>query len=211
MPITYPLSLPVVAGVGYDRWEVAVRDVVSASASPFTGSQQIYDFGAGWWELRIRTTPLFGRSQADPWIAFLRSLRGKVGTFLAGDPLRTALTGAGGGTPVVNGSNAVRARTLAVRGLPNSITNVWRAGDLIQLGSGATARLHIVLTDTSSNGSGQATVDIAPPLRTTYADGAAIVVSNPVGVFRLTDNAIGYAIEPSVQHQGLALPAVEAL
>lgn len=211
MPITYPLSLPVVAGVGYDQWELAVRNVVSVSASPFTNQQQVYDFGSAWWELRLRTTPLYGRAQADAWIAFLESLRGKVGTFLAGDPLRTALAGAGGGTPVVDGSNAVRSRTLAVRGLPNSLANVWRAGDLIQLGSGATARLHRVLTDTTSNGSGQATVDINPPLRTTYSDGAAIVVANPVGVFRLTDNALGYTMEPAILHQGLALPAVEAL
>jgi hypothetical protein len=214
VPITYPLSLPSVATVGFERFELNVRNVVSVSQSPFTGQQQTYDFGptgGAWWELRFRTTPMFSRADADPWIAWVEKLKGRRGSFLAGDPLRTSLRGVGGGTPLVNGSNAIRSATLAVKGLPNSTANVWREGDLIQIGTGTAARLYRVMTDTTSDGSGLATVDIHPPLRTTYANNTAIVVSAPVGVFRLTDNSLGYAMTPPYTHESLAISAVEAL
>jgi hypothetical protein len=211
MPISYPLTLPAVTGAGFAQFQMTLRRVVAVAASPFTGQQQVYRHPGAWWETDFRTTQLPDRARSEPWVAFHASLRGQEGTFLMGDPLRQSLRGTGGGTPVVSGANAANATTLNVRGLPTNATNVWRAGDVIQLGTGVASRLHMVVSDAASNASGQAAVDIEPPLRTAYPDGATIVTAGARGVWRLTSNTLGYTVTPSTLTEGLALSCVEAL
>jgi len=58
---------------------------VGMSQSPFTGSQQVYEWPGEWWEAEF-TLPPMSRTQAEQWIAFLTALRGSYGTFIIGDP-----------------------------------------------------------------------------------------------------------------------------
>jgi hypothetical protein len=60
--------------------------------------------------------------------------------------------------------------------------------DYIQLGSGSSARLYMVLSDADTNGSGQVTLDIWPNLRSAPSNNDPITVVNPEGVFRLANN-----------------------
>jgi hypothetical protein len=43
----------------------------------------------------------------------------------------------------------------------------------------------MVLVDANSDGSGQATLELFPRVRTAFASGTSITVSNPKGVWRL--------------------------
>lgn len=54
------------------------------SASPFTGSQQIFEWPAEWWEAEVSLPPM-QRTNAARWNSFLLSLRGRSGTFYLGD------------------------------------------------------------------------------------------------------------------------------
>jgi hypothetical protein len=60
--------------------EFSDQSVVTASQSPFTGQQQIYDWQASWLEASI-TMPTMLLAVAQPWIDFLRSCKGQACVF----------------------------------------------------------------------------------------------------------------------------------
>jgi len=209
MAITYPLSTPTnktIAGI-----RLTARNVVGVSTSPFSFKQQTYQFSGQRWEADI-TLPQMNRENAEEWVAFLMKLYGQKGTFLLGDPLGGTARGSASsaaGTPVVNGASQT-GDTLAIDGLPASATGYLKAGDYIQLGSAATAQLYKVLNDANSNGSGEATLDVWPNLRSSPLDGAAVVVANAKGVFRLASNEANWNIN-NLAFYGITFGAVESL
>jgi hypothetical protein len=80
----------------------------------------------------------------------------------------------------------------------------FAVGDWLQVGTGASSRLHRVLQVNAGS------VDVFPRLRSAYAQGTAITYANAKGVFRL-------AATPSARFDaaricaGLSFQAVEAL
>ena len=209
MAITYPLSTPTNKTIAAIR--LTARNVIGVSTSPFNFKQQTYQFQGQRWEADI-TLPQMNRENAEEWVAFLMKLYGQKGTFLLGDPLGGTARGSAStaaGTPVVNGASQTGG-TLAIDGLPASATGYLKAGDYIQLGSAATAQLYKVLNDADSNGSGEATLDIWPNLRSSPADGSTVVVANAKGVFRLASNESNWNIN-NLAFYGITFGAVESL
>lgn len=209
MAVTYPLSFP--ASIGPSSIVLRSNDVVALSQSPFSLSQQVIVHPGQRWEADV-TIGRCKRDQAAAWIAFLLSLRGYLGTFLMGDPDWAAPRGTSSvtpGTPVVNGAGQTGS-TLAIRGAPNSATGYLLAGDCIQIGSGSTARLHRVLTDVSTSGSGTATLDIWPALRYSPTDGATVTLTSPRTVFRLAAPGSSWEVD-SISSYGISFSCVEAL
>lgn len=204
MAITYPLTPP--ATPGYRTSGFRGRTAVGAHTSPFTFGMQTYLWDGERWEVQLSLPPM-RRAQAAAWQAFLLALRGMAGTFLLGDPDAPAPRGTWAGTPLVNGAGQSGA-VLALDGLSNGAT--IKAGDYLQLGSGSTARLHMVLQDVTVGGSGVAVLDLFPRLRGAPADNAAIVTSAPKGLFRLATNAVEWDTD-HVSRYGITFPAVEAL
>jgi len=209
MAETYPLTFPTQTGVA--AVEFTATDVVSVSQSPFTFSQQVVRHAGARWSATISIPPV-KRSDSEYWNSFLLRLRGQFGTFLLGDPNAATPRGSAAsaaGTPVVNGASQT-GNELAIDGLPASATGYLKAGDYIQLGSASTSRLYKVLEDVDSNGSGEATLNLWPDLRSSPADGAAVVVSNAKGVFRLSNNEAVWTIN-NAGFYSISFAAVEAL
>jgi hypothetical protein len=127
--------------------------------------------------------PLTG-AQAPAWIAFLMSLRGTLNVFQIGDPLSRAPQGSGAGSPVVNGG-AQTGYMLATRGWTAGASGVLLPGDWLQIGY----RLYRNLGIANADGSGAATLSIWPQIRESPADGAALVLNNTQGLFRLKANS----------------------
>lgn len=208
MPESYPISHPT-DGIAQVRF--IARDSVGIAQSPFTFKQQIYRHQGQSWEADI-TLAAMKREQAEEWTSFLLRLRGQYGTFLLGDPNGSTPRGSASatpGTPVVNGASQT-GDELDVDGLPTSVTGYLKAGDYIQLGSGATATLHKVLQDVNTNGSGEATLNLWPKIRTAPSDNAAVTVSNAKGNFRLVANDAGWTINEAAFY-GITFGAVEAI
>ena len=209
MAETYPLTFPTQTGVA--AVEFTATDVVSVSQSPFTFSQQVVRHAGARWSATISIPPV-KRSDSEYWNSFLLRLRGQFGTFLLGDPNGATPRGSAAsaaGTPVVNGASQT-GNELAIDGLPASAVGYLRAGDYIQLGSAASARLYKVLEDVDSNGSGEATLNLWPDLRSSPADGATVVVSSAKGVFRLSNNEAVWTIN-NAGFYSISFAAVEAL
>ena len=206
MAITYPLTMP---DQRYESSGWVMANIVGVTESIYTFEQQVQAHQGQRLEVTV-SLALMMRAAAAEWEAFFGKLLGRKGTFLLGDPLRNALLGAGGGTPVVDGASQT-GQTLNVRGLAEA-SKVWLEGDWIQLGSGATARRYMVLNDVDGTGSptGEAIVDIWPRLRESPADGATIVTVNTVGLFRLASNRVEFSVARSRAH-AFTFAATEAL
>lgn len=209
MAITYPLTFPTHTGV--KSVNLIARNVVGNTLSPFTLTQQVQKGQGQRWEADI-SLPLMKREDAERWISFFMKLNGSYGTFLMGDPNASTPRGSASsapGTPVVNGASQT-GTDLDIDGLPASATGYLKAGDYIQIGTGADANLYKVLDDVDSNASGEATVTLWPDLRSSPADNAAITVSGAKGLFRLTTNTTDWQINEVGFYQ-LSFGAAEAL
>lgn len=206
MAITYPLALPtanVAAAIS-----INMVNAVAQSESPFTFSQDVQKFDGERWEAEV-TLPPMHREDARQWIAWLSSLKGQYGRFLMGDPDCETALGSAGGSPLVNGIGQT-GENLTIDGAAASQTGWLKAGDYIQLGTGATATLHHALTDVDTNVSGQASFDIWPAMRSAPADNSAVVVSNTVGRWRLAANEQRFDIGRASQY-GITFAAMEVV
>lgn len=207
MSITYPLSLPSVSGPKSINWKLT--SAVGVLASPFTMKTYVQAHAGARWsaDINIPSNPI---ADAAPWRAFFAQLNGMEGTFLLGDSSHSTPLGAATGTPLVNGASQT-GQSLVTDGWTTGVTGILKAGDWIQLGSGATSRLYMVLNDVNSDGSGNATIDIAPRLRESPADNAVITTSNPKGLFRLSRNVSGIFSASGAKLSSFSFSAVEAI
>jgi len=174
MALTYPLSVPSTGR--FIQFSMTAQNAVAYSQSPFTFAGQAHAYSGQMWQLDATLRPM-KRSEAEPWIAFLTSLRGQFGTFLIGDPLACNPRGTAT-TAVISGSAGDNSVTATLDGS-------LLAGDYIQLGSANTSTLHKVLVDRSGSG----TMEIWPALRENKSSESA-TLTNTVGKFRLSGNSV---------------------
>ncbi len=184
------------------------ENVVALTSSIFTLQQQTQEFAGKRWHLDA-TFPPMKRPDAEEWNAFFLGLHGRAGTFLFGDPNGKAPRGSALGSPVVDGAAQVGV-TLATKGWTADETGVLLSGDYIRLGTGASARLHKVLVQADSDGSGEVTLDIWPNLRESPGDSQTIFLDDTVSVFRLSSNITQWDLNVAAFY-GFAFSAEEAI
>jgi hypothetical protein len=205
MAITYPLSIPSIEATVFN---IRAVSVVGSSASPFTGQTFEYKHSGQWWEAEMKFPPM-PRADADALYSFLLKLNGKWGTFLMGDPAGTTPRGVATGTPLVDGASQT-GDELVTDGWTPSTTGIMKAGDWIQLGSSSSSRLHKILEDVNSDGSGSSTLTIWPSLRESPSDDAAIAVNSAQGRWRLVANEAECFVDHTTLY-GITLACREAL
>ena len=206
MPITFPRTLP--AHTGIKSVTLRAVNVTAVSESVFTLRQQVFKHTGERWEAEI-TLPPMTRANAEPWLGWLLSMRGREGTFLLGDPRAATPRGSAGGTPLVNGADQV-GDSLSVDGCTASQTGWLKAGDYIQLGSLASASLHKVLDDANSNSAGVVRLDIWPAITTSPGDNTAVVTTSAKGVFRLSSSSQDWSND-DLAHYGIVFPAIQVI
>lgn len=160
------------------------RRLVTATAvagSPFTGTEEVQDWGGEWWDYAIemaRTTGRDGRRLS----AFLTALGGPRGRFLFRDPtIRQPGTML---APQVAGGFQT-GNQLITAGWPPFSTPLL-AGDFFSLGTDAQTRLHQLTADVVTDEAGQATLTFVPRLRSAPEDGAPLEIAAPAVLLRLT-------------------------
>ena len=174
---------------------------VAEARSPFTGTSQIQDWGASWWEYQIEMAVTQG-AKARRLSAFFAALGGLRGRFLFPDPSIELPVAAG--NPYVTEAQVVGASTLKTAGWGLGL----RAGDFFQLGSDAATRLYQVTADIVPMGS-EAVISFVPSLRASVPVGALLVLSAPSVLLRLTA-PVPTVIGRADQHR-FTLSAREAL
>lgn len=190
--------------------EIGMNDAVSVNRSPFSGVEQALLWASGdFWDATI-TLPSMTAAIAGPWEGFLGELRGRANVFQLVDPRRIAPLGSGQGQPVVaagTGLNLTGTTALSTRGWRVSTSRLLLRGDRFQVGY----RLYMVCEDVASDGSGNATITVWPSLRESPADGTALILAKPAGLFRLAQNR--RTLQSSANRgklTTLSLPCVEA-
>ncbi len=192
MVITFPRSLP--SELLIQQVRMKKIDKVAVAESTFTGEQQVQEHQGQWWAADVSTPPIPQADDAAVVAAFLTSLRGPSKTLLFGDPARVTARGSASttpGTPLVNGAGQTGDQ-LICDGAPNGVTGYLKTGDYVQLGSGNTSKLHMVLEDINTDGSGNFTLTLWPDLRSSPTDDDALVVDDARGVFRLVGQEMGW-------------------
>lgn len=203
---TYPISF--LSHTGVRSVELRAINAVIYEMSPFTFAGQAQASSGQMWQADV-TLPPMKREDAEKWIAWLVSLRGQFGTFNMGDPSAATPRGVATGTPRVNGASQT-GEDLNIDGCTANVTGWLKAGDYIQLGSGATATLHKVLADVDTNASGETTLSLWPHIRSAPADNATVVVSDTVGRFRLASNESSWSVNEASIY-GITFSAREAI
>ena len=194
MALSYPLATPTTIGI--ESIELRAVNAVAVSQSPFTYKQQIVSHGGQKWEASVNI-PSVHRDKAAEWKAMLVGLRGQTGTFLLGDPDYA--------TPQGTVSSCVLSGNVGDDTASVVMTGTLKAGDYIQLGSGASSKLHQVLLDQDGDG----TIEIWPSLRSDYTS-STVVFNYPKGVFRLSTNMTSWSIN-NASIYGISFEAVEAV
>lgn len=208
MTISYPITTPTSIGIG--EVTLTAANVTASSTSPFTFKEQVFQWPGQRWEAKVMIPPC-KKDLAEDWVAFLVSLKGRVGTFQLGDPNNTVTRGEAttlGDTVRVNGGGQTGG-TLAVDGMTPNTTNYFKAGDYIQIFTGSDAQLYKVLTNTDSDGLGEATLDIWPDLRGSPTNDNLVITEDTYGVFRLKSPNTSWSIN-DISSYGIEFEAVEA-
>jgi hypothetical protein len=173
------LSFPVVRVAALGR---TLKTATVGVRSPFTGQEQVQDWGGSWWSYEVEMAVTTG-GEARALSAFFTALGGKRNTFTFADP-KAGISGAFvAGQPRVDGSGQ-SGSTLVTAGWDAGRQLV--AGDTFSLGTGAAARLYMLTADALTNSQGRATLQIVPPLRSSPANNAPIEAHAPLVHLRLS-------------------------
>ena len=155
-------------------------DSVGVTASPFTLSAQLQDWGGRAWQYELEFAVHLGREGRE--VSAFFAMVGRAGTFLFRDP---GLVTDAAGSPVVSGAGQT-GTALVTSGWPASAT-VLRMGDGFSIGSGSQTRLHQLTQDAISGPTGVATLIFTPALRYAPPNAAPLEVRNPAVLLRLTE------------------------
>ncbi len=208
MAISYPLALPTHTGIA--QIELRATNAVAYSRSPFTFAGQAHAYAGKAWQAEV-TLPSMKREDAERWVAWLISLKGQLGTFYLGDPAAITPLGSARDTDTILVDGAVSSGdTIAIDSAPASQTDYLKAGDYMQIGTGVNRQLFKVLNDVDTDGTGSATVDVWPNVRTSIADDAAVTVQSAQGIFRLASNEQSFSINEASIY-GITFGAIEAV
>ena len=207
MAITFPRSLPNLDDIA----QIITRQktVVGVFEGIFSGIQKVQKHPFQRWEVEYTVIPL-NRTDMDEWWSWIISLNGREKTFYGTLQAPNEMKGSAKDyfAPQLNGDHAVRTGSLSIDSAPTNVTNYLRYGDFIQMGSTTDSRLHMVLENVNTDGSGEAEFDIWPDLQTGYSDNAAITVDSPLGLFRLMSNVPEIIQDSANTRKGLRFSAV---
>ena len=194
MAISYPLSLP--TNVGMASIELRAKNTVAVSMSPFTYKQQTHSYDGQMWEADV-TLPPMNRDDAESWVSFLMSLKGRAGTFLLYDPSAKSARG--------TATSATVTGSAGDDSLSVVMTGTLKAGDYIQIGSASDATLHKVLVDQDGDG----TLEVWPKLRKDRTS-VAVDLTSASGVFRLASNETAWSVD-NASFFGISFGATEVV
>jgi len=128
---------------------------------------------------RFRMTisfPPMSRAEFSPINAFIIKQRSQLETFTYAPPTISSPLGVASGVIRVNGAILAGVTSVAIDGMANSTSGVFKAGDYFRF-TGQN-KVYMVMADVASNGSGQGTLTFEPPLRTNVADNAILIYSS---------------------------------
>jgi hypothetical protein len=146
--------------------------IVTTTAS---GRRQARQIDGQRFRLRL-SFPVMTRTEFAPILAFIMKQRSQMESFTYTPPTVEDALGVASGVISVNGAISAGVTSVAIDGMANSTSGVFKAGDLFRF-TGQN-KVYMCVGDVSSNGSGQGTLTFEPPLRANVSDNAVLIYSN---------------------------------
>lgn len=207
MAIVYPLTMPATPAFRVSGW--TFEGHTRSHESPDSRAEQVIALAGQRWR-GVYTLPPMRDDQARAWRAFGVQLNGTAGTFLGFDPASRSPAGTPAGTPRVDGAHVAGSVDIATENWTSNRTGLLLPGDYVQLTLGGAEQLKMVLNSVDSDGTGKATMTIGPPLHAAAAGGESVVHANPVGRFRLDEDAYGWELDQMLT-LGISFAVKEAI
>jgi len=192
---TFP-STPTTKGVSITSQQ---NTIVSTTVS---GRRQARQIDGQRFKLTL-SFPIMTRSEFAPILAFIMKQRSQLESFQYTPATMASSNGVASGVIRVNGAIIAGVTSVAIDGMANSTSGIFKAGDFFRF-TGQN-KVYMCVADVSSNGSGQGTLTFEPPLRTGVADNAILIYSsvdftvgltNDVQEFRVgTENYFQYEVD----------------
>jgi len=192
---TFP-STPTTKGVSISSQQ---NTIVSTTVS---GRRQARQIDGQRFKLTL-SFPIMTRSEFAPILAFIMKQRSQLESFQYTPATMASSNGVASGVIRVNGAISAGVNSVAIDGMANSTSGIFKAGDFFRF-TGQN-KVYMCVADVSSNGSGQGTLTFEPPLRTGVADNAILIYSsvdftvgltNDVQEFRVgTENYFQYEVD----------------
>lgn len=155
-----------------------------------SGRRNVRQLGAHKWVINCSFPPTMNRDQFAPIWAFLMAQQGRFETFtFISEDLKTP-RGAVAGTPLVNGSSQT-GLTIATDGWTND-TLQMKAGDILKF-SGS-SKVYMVTADGISDGFGNLTLNISPPLLESPVNNEVVTVTSVPFTMQLEDDRFEYNV-----------------
>ncbi|MFQ5535664.1 MAG: hypothetical protein ACE5EM_12680 [Sphingomonadales bacterium] len=209
MTIIFPRPLPAVTGIESSRFGLTFNTILFES--PINRVAQTLKRPGSLWSGQYKLPPVTGAA-ARQWKAWLVSMQGPAGAFLGFDPdhrLPDGSASSATSTPLVQGASQ-SGTSIVTDGWAPNVTGLLLPGDYIQIGNVGTAiQLKIVTEQVDSDLLGQATINFEAALHKSPADNAPVIFANPVGVFRLEDNAAAAWEADRVGSHGFSFSFIE--
>ena len=120
--------------------------------------------------------PIMSRTEFAPIAAFLMKQRSQLESFTYSPPTISTTSGSASTVISTTGSHAAGVTSINLTGMTASQSAIFKAGDFIRF-TGQN-KVYMVISDVSSNGSGNGTMTIEPPLRSTVTTGTVLIYSN---------------------------------
>ena len=146
--------------------------IVTTTAS---GRRQARQIDGQRFRLRVRF-PIMTRTEFAPINAFVMKQRSQMESFQYVPPTIDDALGVASGVISVNGAISAGVTSVAIDGMANITSGVFKAGDYFRF-TGQN-KVYMVMADVSSNGSGAGTLTFEPPLRANVADNNVLIYSN---------------------------------
>ena len=196
--ITYPNSY----APAVQRLQPATAQKVFAS--PFNGAQQVVNLPGGEaWQLEMSHVNLEDEARGE-LTAFYTKTRVSRNTFLITNHTAPQLGQFGGAPTVATGSQM--GSVLVVSSAGDLVSSWACVGDFISINN----ELKMVLADAGTTSAQVVSLELWPPLRLSPDSGSTVVVTSPVGTFRLA-NATAFNMKPPRYMTDISAIAIEAV
>jgi hypothetical protein len=191
MALTFPLTIP--SAPGWVKKSLVLRHNKAVHRSPLSQVQQTLLRAGSSWTFAGELPPMTA-VQARPWLAFLQGLRGGGGTFLLPVPDYSGPANGSATNGLVKGA-AQTGLTLLGDGFAINQTPHLEGGEFFQVEN----QVYQTTADAETDGSGNATLEHVPEIRTSHADNAVINVLTPKVLMRAVNASAGWETD----HRGL--------
>lgn len=197
MSVSYPVDFPEDGSNSFiQKMNMRIVNSTAVQESPYTYNQKVNHFGGARWEAEVTLRPLT-HTEAQQFKGFFASLKGRLGTFMLGNPLDVA-GGSDTITTIDNASIGDETIDISVSGF------TLLAGQTFQFGN------HLYMAFANRAIGSHTDVAITPPFRQNVIISTTAIVDEPKGKWRLASNAFEFDIDKAGMYS-FTFSCVEAL